>query len=171
MFFSDVYTQEMEKANRPRCIHVNPQTAEYVMGYPVDWTSRSTSPTTATIPEHPAACFTGGSLFAGVGGLDLGLQKVVVTKIYCEIDPAAADVLQRRMDDGFLHRGGKSILMYETFQRRPCPASSFSSEVVLVQTSQSAVPKLDLEAFGLLCLHISSLRRRRATPSSCSERT
>ena len=105
MFFSNLYKQEMEKANRPRCIHVNPQMAEYVMGYPVDWTSRSTSPTTATIPEHPTACFTGGSLFAGVGGLDLGLQKVVVTKMYCEIDPAAADVLQRRMDDGFLHRG------------------------------------------------------------------
>ena len=105
MFFSDVYQQDMEKANRPRCIHVNPQMAEYVMGYPVDWTSRSTSPTTATIPEHPTACFTGGSLFAGVGGLDLGLQKAVVTKMYCEIDPAATDVLQRRMDNGFLHRG------------------------------------------------------------------
>lgn len=47
----------------------------------------------------------GVSLFSGVGGLDLALHGLAVTRLYCEIDPRCAAVLRARMAAGDLPDG------------------------------------------------------------------
>jgi DNA (cytosine-5)-methyltransferase 1 len=49
------------------------------------------------MPRTPKATLTAAGLFAGVGGIELGLSSSGIrTEMICEIDPGAAEVLRRR---------------------------------------------------------------------------
>lgn len=42
------------------------------------------------------------SLFSGIGGLDLSVRDISITRLYVEIDPVCRAILSKRMSDGDL---------------------------------------------------------------------
>jgi DNA (cytosine-5)-methyltransferase 1 len=50
------------------------------------------------MPSEKQAAMSGAGLFAGIGGLEVGLAKSgIVTEMVCEIDPGASEVLRQRL--------------------------------------------------------------------------
>jgi len=74
------------------------------MGLPTGWTC-STRPANAPALVPRQGRLRAASLFAGIGGLDLGITAAMETKIYVEKDEACKRVLQRRIADRQLDAG------------------------------------------------------------------
>lgn len=92
-----------------RCMFVNPEFAEWLMGFPRGWTSpvdQVKLPEGENALQTSAKRFRCASMFAGVGGLDLGARDLFDTIVYYDNDVNCQKVLQSRMKDGVLHVGG-----------------------------------------------------------------
>ena len=104
VFYSTKYKKLMKTRKQSRGKFVNPRLGEWVMGLHRDWTSAASS-ASAPAASQKEGRFRSASLFSGVGGIELGVQKAMEAAVYVECDAAAQAVLRTRMADEHLPKG------------------------------------------------------------------
>src|SRR2546422_565330 len=84
-----------------------------------------------------------GSLFSGIGGIDLGLERAGMKVLWqCEIDPFCRRILRKHWPNAWIFKDVKTILNDEQFL---------------------ALPKVDLICGGFPCQPFSAAGRQRHT--------
>ncbi|MFM7980479.1 MAG: hypothetical protein ACKPKO_14290, partial [Candidatus Fonsibacter sp.] len=88
VYYSEQYNQAVVAKNKGRQKYINANFAQWVMGFPRGWTSRSTTAAVkvARGKTKTNKRFDAISVFSGVGGIDLGMHEVFKTMIYVEND-------------------------------------------------------------------------------------
>lgn len=109
----DFYKCQCRKDGVKMGLYLNPHFAEWISGFPPNWTVpepgcmlRDCWPQWFGSTEASRRKLPILSLFAGVGGLDIGVQEIWQTIAYVENNSYCQEVLKARMQDGCLHKGG-----------------------------------------------------------------